>query len=71
MSQYGNYTNDLNTPTKMKTKKILAFLKGFGIVVATILLFPLVLSGIILSIPTRAFVEGYKLGNNMIDSGKI
>jgi len=71
MSQYGNYTNDLNTATKMKTKKILAFLKGFGIVVATILLFPLVLSGIILSIPTRAFVEGYKLGNNMIDSGKI
>jgi hypothetical protein len=86
MSQYGNYTNDLNTPTKMKAyqdlldeselpkskaKKILAFLKGFGIVIATIFFFPIVLAGIILSIPTRAFIEGYKLGNNMIDSGKI
>ena len=71
MSQYGNYTNDLNTATKMKTKKILAFLKGFGLVVATILLFPLVLSGIILSIPTHASIEGFKLGNNLIDSGKI
>jgi hypothetical protein len=62
MSQYGNYTNDLNTPTKMK--KTLT-------IIATIILFPFVLSGIILSIPTRAFIEGYKLGNNMIDSGKI
>jgi hypothetical protein len=40
-------------------------------VIATILLFPLVLAGIIVSIPTRAFIEGYKLGNNLIDSGKI
>jgi len=62
MSQYGNYTNDLNTPTKMK--KTLT-------IIATIILFPFVLSGIILSIPTRAFIEGFKLGNNMIDSGKI
>jgi hypothetical protein len=41
------------------------------IIIAAIFLFPIVLAGIILAIPTRAFVEGYKLGNNFIDSGKI
>jgi hypothetical protein len=40
-------------------------------VIATIFFFPIVLAGIIVSIPTRAFIEGFKLGNNMIDSGKI
>jgi hypothetical protein len=40
-------------------------------VIATILLFSFVLAGIIVAIPTRAFIEGYKLGNNLRDSGKI
>ena len=39
-------------------------------VIATILLFPFVFIGFIVAIPTRSFVEGFKVCNNMID-GKI
>lgn len=62
MSQYGNYTNDLTKPNYMK--KLLT-------VIATILLIPFVIVGFIVAIPTRAFVEGFKVCNNMIDSGRI
>lgn len=62
MSQHGNYTKDLTKPKYMKQTLT---------VIATILLLPFVIVGFILAIPTRAFVEGFKVCNNMIDSGKI
>lgn len=40
-------------------------------VIATILLIPFVIVGFIVAIPTRAFVEGFKVCNNMIDRGSI
>jgi Mg2+ and Co2+ transporter CorA len=62
MSQYGNYTNDLNNPTKMK--KTLT-------IITTLLLLPFVLAGFLFAIPAYAFKEGYTIFTNMIKSGRI